>query len=186
MCEVNIVHYYHSKCIPLNSITELPENEAFEMAKKIGENDGESFYRFKDFVNYYPRRIKTEKYLYDWFIKSGGKPKTKNPLYFVVESSDFFYNWYDKGKTIIIPLSKIDTRHISFTIGDSCSEYNKNNLKKPFLKEELYEIINEFNGNINLMLEDITKKYEIKYIECQLWDNKYVTEEKNKKGESML
>ena len=186
MCEVNIVHYYHSKCIPLNSITELPENEAFEMAKKIGENDGESFYRFKDFVNYYPRRIKTEKYLYDWFIKSGGKPKTKNPLYFVVESSDFFYNWYDKGKTFIIPLSKIDTKHISFTIGDSCSEYNKNNLKEPFLKEELYEIINGFNGNINLMLENLTKKYEIKYIECQLWNNKYVDVKKNNKGESTL
>jgi hypothetical protein len=176
MHEVNIIHYCHSECMPLNSITELPEKEAFEMAKIIGENNGMSFYRFKDFINYYPRRIKTEKYFYDWFIKSGGKPKTKNPLYFVLEGSDFLFNWFDKGKIIKIPLSKINTKHISFTIGDSCSEYNKNNLKEPILKDELYDIINKFNGNINLMLENMNKQYEIKYIECQLWDNKYVNE----------
>jgi len=176
MYEVNIIHYYHSECIPLNSITELPEKEAFEMAKKIGENNGTSFFRFKDFVNYYPRRIKTEKYLYDWFIKSGGKPTTKHPLYFVVENSDFFFNWFDKGKIIKIPLSIIDKSHVSFTMGDSCSEFNKGNLRDPFLKEELYELINEFNGNINLMLDSIYKKYDIKYIECQLWDNKYIND----------
>ena len=139
MEEINIVHYYHSSCIPLKSITEFSKKEAFEIARKIGKNDGESFYRFKDFVNYYPRRIKTEKWLYNWFINNGGEPKTEHPLYFVLEGSNFFYNWFDKGKIIKIPLSEIDSKHICFTIGDSCSKYNKNDIKDPILKRDLYK-----------------------------------------------
>jgi len=91
-----------------------------------------------------------------------------------LEGSDYLYNWFDKGNIIKIPLSEIDIEHISFTIGDSCSEYNKGNLMEPMLKNKLYEIINEFNGNMDLMLKNIYEKYCIKYIECQLWDNKYI------------
>jgi hypothetical protein len=77
--------------MPLRSITELSENEAFQAAYKLGQNDGTSFYRFKDFINYYPRRIKAEKWLYEWFKKSGGEPQTEHPLYFVLEQSDFLH-----------------------------------------------------------------------------------------------
>ena len=118
MNELNIVHYYHSEYMPLHSITELLEKKAFEMAYKLGLNDGTAFVRFKDFVNYYPRRIATEKWLYHWFIKLGGEPKTEHPIYFVLESSDYLNEWFDNGKMIKIPLSIIDTKHISFTLGD--------------------------------------------------------------------
>jgi len=46
----------------------------------------ESFNRFKDFVNYYPRRIATEKWLYDWFLRLGGEPKIKHPVCFVLKN----------------------------------------------------------------------------------------------------
>jgi len=174
MYDLNIIHYYHSNCNPLNSITELPEKEAFEMAEIIGKNKGTSFNRFNDFINYYPLRIKTEEYLYNWFIKSGGIPKTKNPLYFVLEGCNYLYNWFEKGNIIKISLSEIDIEHISFTIGDSCSEFNKGNLQEPFLKNRLYDMLNGFNGDIKLILDNIYQKYGIKYIECQLWDNKYI------------
>jgi len=95
---------------------ELPEKEAFEMAYKLGLNNGEAFYRFKDFKNYYPRRIKTENWLYNWFLNAGGKPKIKHPIYFVLEGSDYLNEWFDNGKIIKIPLKIINDRHISFTL----------------------------------------------------------------------
>jgi len=172
MSELNIVHYYNSKCMPLHSITELPEAEAYKMAGNLGKNEGESFYRFKDFINYYPKRIITEKWLYNWFLKLGGKPKTEHPLYFVLESSNYLYeHFFEKGKIIKIPLSAINEKHISFTFGDSCSRYEKENRKDPFLKSDLYKIINK-NENILEFLKAIKKEYN--YIECQLWDKSYL------------
>jgi hypothetical protein len=164
--------------MPLRSITELPEYEAFQTAYQLGLNDGTSFWRFKDFINYYPRRIKAEKWLYDWFLNSGGEPKTEHPLYFVLEQSDFLHEWFDKGKVIKIPLSLIKSKHISFTIGDSMATFKDGFLGiriNPIFKEELYKLIEEHDGK----LEKYLKTMEIKYIECQLWNKEYI-EENNK------
>jgi hypothetical protein len=175
MLDLNIIYYCHSKCIPLRSITELPENEAFQAAYQLGQNDGTSFYRFKDFINYYPKRIITEKWLYDWFLNIGGEPKTEHPLYFVLEGSNYLNEWFDKGKIIKISLSEINEKHISFTYGDSNVVFHKENRKdSPFLKKELYQTISEYGGDINKYMEYIIKEY--RYIECQLWDNKYLEE----------
>ncbi|WP_461246404.1 hypothetical protein [Treponema sp. R6D11] len=169
MEEINIVHYCHSLCMPLQSITELPETEAYKLADKLATNNATAFCRFKDFRNYYPRRIETEKWLYNWFLKLGGKPKTEHPLYFVLEKSDYLNEWFDKGKIIKIPLSKIEAEHISFTLGDSCANFDKNNRQDPFLKDKLYKMIEENKGNVNELLEMINQKYNYHYIECQLW-----------------
>ena len=175
MSEFYIVHYCHSQCVLLNSITELPEKEAFKMAEILGKNNGESFYRFKDFIHYYPRRIKAEKWLYEWFLESGGKPETKHPLYFVLDRSDFLNEWFDKGKIIKIPLSIIESKHISFTIGDSMATFKDDFdgiRKEPLLKIELQKIIEDYNGNI----DEFKKEKGIKYIECQLWDKSYLND----------
>jgi hypothetical protein len=42
------------------------------------------------------------------------------------------------------------------------------------MKEELYQIIEKYNGNANKLLESIYKEYNYHYIECQLWDNDYI------------
>jgi len=99
MYEINIVHYCHSLCMPLQSITELPKDEAYKIALSLGSNKAKAFGRFKDFKNYYPRRIETEKWLYNLFIKLGGEPETEHPLYFVLEKSDFLYKWFSKGNS---------------------------------------------------------------------------------------
>ena len=176
MFELNIVHYCHAQCFPLHSITELSEAEAYQMAKKLGENNGTAFGRFKDFVNYYPRRIATEKWLYNWFLKLGGEPKTEHPLYFVLEGSNYLDEWFDKGKIIKLPLSIINEKHISFTIGDSCANFDKEDRKEPFLKEKLYEMIENNNGTADELLKKIYKDYHCHYIECQLWDKSYLND----------
>jgi predicted HicB family RNase H-like nuclease len=173
MPDLNIAYYCHSRCIPLRSITELPENEAFQTAYQLGLNDGTSFGRFKDFINYYPKRIKAEKWLYEWFIKSGGEPKTEHPLYFVLEQSNYLHEWFDKGNVIKIPFSIINSKHISFTIGDSMATFKDdfNGIRKdPIFKEEVYKLIEEHNGKLDKYLEKMDKKY----IECQLWNKEYL------------
>jgi len=85
--------------MPLQSITELPKDEAYKIALSLGSNKAKAFGRFKDFKNYYPRRIETEKWLYNLFIKLGGEPETEHPLYFVLEKSDFLYKWFSKGNS---------------------------------------------------------------------------------------
>jgi hypothetical protein len=182
MSDIYIVHYCHIECEPLKSITELPEEEAFKMANMLGSNNGTAFGRFKDFINYYPRRVKTEKWLYDWFIESGGKPKTEHPLYFVLEGSNYLNEWFDRGKIIKISLSEIDIKHISFTLGDSCANFKNENMTTPFLKNELYQMINKYDGNINELLKSIENEYHYKYIECQLWNNDYQSIEIFKNG----
>ena len=170
MTEIYLIHYCHPKCIPLYSITELPQEEAFKLAETFGKNSETAFGRFKHFYDYYPNRIKTEEYLYNWFIENKGEPKTKHPLYFVIGGSEYLFNWFDKGIIIKLPLSIIKERHISFTIGDSCAKFRKDNFLNPILKNDLYKIINEQNGDIDIIL----RRHDTKYIECQLWNNKYL------------
>jgi hypothetical protein len=157
----------------LSSITELPEKEAFQIAYQLGLNDETSFGRFKDFINYYPRRIKVEKWLYEWFLASGGEPKTEHPLYFVLEQSDFLHEWFNKGKVIKLPLSLINSKHISFTIGDSMATFKDDFIevgKDPIFKEEVYKLMEKYDGKLEKYLETM----KIKYIECQLWNKEYI------------
>ena len=41
MYELNIVHYCHSLCMPLQSITELPKDDAYKIADKLGSNNAQ-------------------------------------------------------------------------------------------------------------------------------------------------
>ncbi len=171
MQEIYIVNYCNPNCTPLKSITRLPEIEAFLLAKKLSEQyKGEAFYRLADFANYYPRRIRTEKWLHDWFTKLGGEPETEHPLYFVLQRSDYLYEWFDSGPITRLPLSSINVKHISFTFGDSNSKMGKPERKNPFLKNTLFELISHY-GNIDTFLDSIKDQY--KYIEAQLWNDSY-------------
>lgn len=173
--ELYIVNYCNPNCTPLNSITRLTEEEAYKKAKELSDRyNGTSFGRFTDFINYYPKRIQTEKWLYHCFTKLGGKPETKHPLYFVLQGSDFLDKWFEKGRVTKLLLENINSEHISFTFGDSMAKFNKPEQKEPFLKETLYEYIKKFNGDINLFLDSIKEQYT--YIEVQLWSDLYCSE----------
>jgi hypothetical protein len=41
--------------------------------------------------------------------------------------------------------------------------------KDPILKEEVYKLLEEYNGRLDKYLEIMEKKY----IECQLWNKEY-------------
>jgi hypothetical protein len=172
MKEIMLRHYYNSHFSPLLSITRLSEKDAFAFAKQFDNIDETAIGRFNDFINYYPRRIQTEEWLYKEFIKIGGMPQVKNPLYFVLGESEYLNKWFGGKNMIEIALNKIDTEDISFTFGDSCAKMNKPERRNPFMKKELFEYIEKNDGNVLKFLETIKGTYN--YIEAQLWNDRYV------------
>ncbi len=172
MKNLYIVNYCSIECAPLKSITRLPEDEAYDMARELAEgNQGTAFVRFEDFRNYYPRRIRTEKWLYDCFLQMGGKPQTRHPLYFVLDGSEYLDGWFGKGKVTRLDLGKIDESHVSFTFGDSMAKMDKPERRLPFLKSALERSVGE-HGGVDKFLEAIKEQYT--YIEAQLWSDKYI------------
>ena len=176
---LHIVNYCHRNCVPFRSITRMPRPYAFDMAVKLAERNPSttSFYRFADFVNYYPRRIRAEAWLHNWFLDAGGEPTSKHPLYFVLEGSDFLNDWFDNGIVTKIPLDTIDAKHISFTLGDSMSKRELHMIdspdrRKPLLKDELLELIDQACG-VDALIEEVQQQYQWNYIEAQLWNDQY-------------
>lgn len=173
MENIYIVNYCSPDCMPLKSITQLYETKAFEFAKELSiNNSGTSFNRFgNDFKYYYPKRIRTEEWLYDRFVALGGKPMTQHPVYFVVNGSDYLNEWFGGGRITKLLLNDIDSKDISFTFGDSMSKMDKPERKDPFLKETLFGLIEKYDSNIDLFINDICRGFN--YIEAQLWNDKY-------------
>ena len=132
------------------------------------------------FESYYPRRMMTDKYLYNMFTSLGGKPKEKHPLSFVLQGSEFLDNWFGNGLVFKIKLSSIPSDCISFTLGDSGEATKKNgvmvqeiqhNKLTMYNKKMLLEVIEAYNGTLDNFMNEIVNKY--KYIEVQLWNDYY-------------
>ena len=127
--DLHIVNYCHRSCTPLLNIMRLPKEDAFALAYEMAAHNKEAtaFYRFADFENYYPRRLKTDALLYSRFIELGGKPMEKHPLSFVLQGSDYLDGWFDCGIMTTVPLSCIPSGCISFTYGDSMATLKRQN-----------------------------------------------------------
>ena len=67
----------------------------------------------------------TNEFLYDNFIRVGGKPKEKHPLSFVLQGCDYLDSWFGKGISYKIKLSEICPDSVSFSLGDSCAQYER-------------------------------------------------------------
>lgn len=89
--QMALYHYCHPGCEPFRNIMRLPKEEAFRFARELAEKNPQSttFYRFADFENYYPHRIKTDTELYRRFIACGGRPAQAHPLSFVLGGQRF-------------------------------------------------------------------------------------------------
>lgn len=165
-----ITHYYYPGTDPWKNIMHLPEQEAFAVAEKLAASHQEttSFYRFADFINYYPMRKKADEYVRDAFIRLGGKPKFLNPYAFVLGESEYLKKWFDSSDKLVLDLSEIPDEQISFTIGDSCAVISKGSEPTVLTKKMLLERIEECGGSVEAFLEKSPGKHA--YVEVQLWD----------------
>jgi hypothetical protein len=174
-----ITNYCNKICSPLSSITRLPTQDAYSLAKKLSQYTGTSFTSFsrfsdKDFNGYYKKRIRTEEWLYNSFIALGGKPQNAHPLYFVLGESRYLNDWFENGIKTKLFLSDIDSADISFTYGDSMSKMDSKDRMNPFNKESLFNFINETTYDVSSFLNELNKQN--RYIEVQLWNDIYVKE----------
>lgn len=174
--ELQIVNYCHPDCTPMRNILRLPKNDAFSLAQKMADRNKAStaFYRFADFVNYYPLRVKVDQLLRDSFIDLGGQPEEHHPLFFVLQSSSYLENWFDYGAITKILLHKIPAKDISFVYGDSSAVFQRTGELNVFTKKMLLDTIKNFPGSIDDFLHDIEKKHH--YIEAQLWNDNLLPE----------
>lgn len=173
---LTLVNYRHSSSAPLKSITQLPEREAFEVAKALSaRSECFAHRRFgADFPMYYEHRLRTEEWLYAQFVELGGAPETRHPYYFALERCESLKRNFECGQEIRLPLDIIDDKHVSFTYGDSVAVMNEPIRKPPFLKAELLARIDECGGDVNAFLSAIYAPYKL--IEAQIWTDKYFTQ----------
>lgn len=162
----------NNNCQPVKSITQLSKDQAFDMAKKLHSNAYcTGFRRFgDDFSDYYHFRLKVESWLYDSFVRAGGKPEISHPFYFVLDESHDFYQIFGEGISTKIRLGEIAKEHISFTFGDSMATFEKEGYSTPlFTLAELKKMLGK--QSISQFIESIKEQYVI--IEAQLWSDRY-------------
>lgn len=172
--QLYIVNYCHPNCEPFLNIMRLPEKQAFDKARELAQSnpDAQAFYRFADFENYYPRRLKADKIKYNSFVSLGDKPKETHPLSFVLNGSKYLNKWFGYGTIVKIPLADIPSEQISFTYGDSCAMLEKTGKVTLITKEMLLDEITNYNGTLNDYMNEIESKYY--YIEVQLWCDNFI------------
>ena len=181
--EIYLKHYCHINNEPLKNITQLPENEALALSKKLrDENPCGAHSRFgpifdKAFAEYYNNRKVVEKCLYERFIAKGGKPQNKSPYYFFVNDWGQFHTDYIVGEInngtaniMEIRLQDIDIFDVSFVLGDSMTVVKSHDWDGLFLKDTLTEAIISHGGYDNYFA---VIKSQYPYIEAQLWTDKY-------------
>lgn len=169
---LTLVNYCHKDCEPMKNIMRLPKAEAFLLAEKFAASHPETtaFYRFADFENYYVLREKQDAFLHEKFISLGGEPEEEHPLSFVIEGSDYLKQWFDGGTETKLPLNTVDPKHISFTVGDSGSAYDREGRVTLYLLPDLEKLLASHDGDLQALLLDSRKKY----IEAQLWSDRYL------------
>lgn len=173
--DLHIVNYCHRSCTPLLNIMRLSKDKAFALAYEMAAKNKKTtaFYRFADFENYYPERLKTDTLLYTRFIELGGKPLQEHPLSFVLQGSDFLDGWFDCGIVTTIPLNCIHSDHISFTYGDSMTALKKHGGFTMLTKDMLFKAISDYDGTLEEFLVNIENRYC--YIEVQVWSDECVS-----------
>lgn len=169
--DMYLVHYCHPSCAPFQNIMRLPKEDAFMLAERLAKENPNTtaFNRFADFVNYYPLRHKTDEYLYNNFIRLGGRPKERHPLSFVLQGSAYLDNWFGKGASHKLRLDEVSADSVSFTLGDSCAQLERAGKIQQITKQQLLNMISDFDGGEEAFVKHIAERYT--YIEAQLWDD---------------
>lgn len=171
MNRLQLVHYCHPDCEPLQNILRLPEREAFTLAARLAAAHPETtaFYRFADFHNYYPRRMEADRLLRTAFLARGGQPVQEHPLSFVLEGSDYLDTWFGQGKVLQLPLRNVPEEQISFTLGDSLSTLERSGAFALLTMADLRSRIAAHPEGTSGFLRDTRRQHH--YIEAQLWDD---------------
>jgi hypothetical protein len=178
--DLYLINYKETGGLPLLSITRLTKSESYALAKKLSEDTTAKKNRYGDYFDtYYHKRLRTEDWLYNEFIKLGGKPETKHPIYFVLLENSRLCDYFGNGCIKQILLKSIPSEYISFTPRDSMHLIDMGRTENTvWRKETLFKMLDTTGLSIPDFINDITTKYENPggYIEVQLWSDRYIRE----------
>ena len=181
-----ICHYYELERGPLLSVTNHDRETAREIIRQITErNEGFSNNRPPQYIDW---RLDVEEWLLNGFIAKGGKPKRKNPHYFILGECDWLLSWYKNGAVLKKRLQDIDPTQISLTYPDSMVSWqlHQYHIKgdNPYYKPDDHR---EYHGQVYRLdeLQDVVVKYGMPegkvqdgkhtsnemYIEIQVWED---------------
>ena len=168
MNSLYITHYYVQGTDPWKNIMLLSEEAAFRKAAELASaHEGMTSYgRFADFANYYPLRKAADQRVREQFIDLGGKPQLEHPYSFVLGESEYLKTWFDEGDSLRIPLDEIPDELISFTLGDSCAKFARNDSLEVLTKQMLIEKLHTFDDSPEKLVLSIPP---YGYVEAQLW-----------------
>ncbi|MCL2719513.1 MAG: GNAT family N-acetyltransferase [Lachnospiraceae bacterium] len=166
--DLSVVYYKNLYKLPIVNLCRLPLQDAFIIARAIDASTS-----FADFEEYYNWRTQANKHLYDCFTMYGGKPKEMQPLPFVLQGSTFLDNWL-MGEIKKFPLKDIPDEAISFTFGNSADIFQSGRALTIYTKSTMRAVLEEYEGTIDDYFNTITVKH--KYIEIQIWDDRYCRE----------
>ncbi len=169
-----LTRYYQHGENPFLSLNMLPIDQANEIrrnhCKKLNINN---FYADDKYLQ---SRTEVERWIYNEFIKKGGEPKSKVPIYMTLGESvgggDIRKDIQQNSCELKIPLKYLDLERISFTLEDSMVNliFDENC--------KLVDIHNTTTPNVYLFkeIQAIAEKYHIydepvkHYFEAQVWD----------------
>lgn len=157
--------FYGKGTDPTDTISNLGEGELADM---IYRNKSQE--EIKELISY--RKAK-ENMMYKMFLRKGGKPKIKYPLYFAIfdkmPDEHSIKDRHPNSDMIRIPVNKFDYNTISFTYGLSYyalqRKDNHPTRRKLYMLDEINDIINEY-GLIpyNQYTDDHM------FVELQVWE----------------
>ncbi|MBO4325324.1 MAG: hypothetical protein J5845_08035 [Lachnospiraceae bacterium] len=170
-----LYHYYEQSTGPLRSISDLPDEEAEAVLRKIRDEKPDIFLarRPEDYVQ---KRRRFEAILRNEFIKMGGQPERQSPHYFVVEKCPFFEKWYEQTAWITVDTSELDMSQVTFTYGDSHPTFSgnvkdgKEYRNRLYNFEEIQKIIEKY-GLPQIWNPDFKYGPEC-YVEVQIWTDR--------------
>lgn len=176
--QLYITNYKENGGEHLKSITRLPREEAFQVAKRLSADSKSKNDRYGQyFERYYEKRLNTENKLYNQFIRNGGNPQTHHPIYFVLCENQGMANFYGSADSIKIMLDQIPSEYLSFTPRDSMHLIDMGILDgNVWRKEELFAMLSGSNRSIGEQIIEIPGMYG-QYggcIEVQVWNDRYI------------
>lgn len=170
-----LYHYYDKDIGPFKNISELSEQDAEEVMRKIAEEKEGAFCN-KRSPDYLRMRRHYENILREEFLKKGGKIYRDIPQYMVVEECDFLKSWYVNSAFLKIDIEKFDKSTLSFTYGDSHPTFSdrindgKEYRKKLYTYDEILSVIEKYGYPQNWNSEG--KFGPERYIEVHIWSDK--------------
>ena len=172
---MKLYHYYERDIGPFRSLSDLPDQEAEEVLRRIRADHPEIFLSQRP-EDYLKKRRRFEEILRTEFRRKGGLIERDTPHYMVVEACPFFEQWYEHTAWITVDTDELDRRTLSFTYGDSHPTFSgkirdgKEYRNRLYTYEEILPVIDRY-GLPQHWNPDFRYGPE-GYVEVQVWTDR--------------